>query len=204
MPLQHASASVLKRMKRGSSGDIFLKLIERIRRAIPGVAIRTSFIAGFPGESAADFEELCQFVQAARFDNVGVFAYSDEDTSGSFHLDAKVDGRTIQNRRRHLMALQRKIARSRNRALKGSEVSVLVEGPSEETELLWQGRMPTQAPEIDGVALINDVEGGDPRPGEIRRFRITSAHDYDVVGTLLPASEPAPRLSPPQLVQIGI
>jgi ribosomal protein S12 methylthiotransferase len=204
MPLQHASAPVLKRMKRGSSGDIFLKLLERIRRTIPGVAIRTSFIVGFPGETAADFEELCQFVEAARFDNLGVFSYSDEDTSGSFRLDAKVDGRTIQNRRRRLMALQRKIARARNRALKGSEVSVLVEGPSEETDLLWQGRMSTQAPEIDGVALINDVEGGDPRTGEIRRFRITGSHDYDVLGTLLPSTEAPPRLAPPQLVQIGI
>ena len=115
MPLQHASAQVLKRMKRGGSGDIFLKLLERIRKTVPGVAIRTSFIAGFPGESADDFEELCQFVQAARFDNKGVFAYSDEDTSASYALDGKVDGRTIQNRKRHLMAVQRKIARARHR-----------------------------------------------------------------------------------------
>src|ERR1019366_6466357 len=105
MPLQHASAVVLKRMKRGASGDIFLKLIERIRRTIPGVAIRTSFIVGFPGETAEDFEELCQFVAAAQFDNLGVFAYSDEDTSSSFALDGKVDGRTIQNRKRRLMAM---------------------------------------------------------------------------------------------------
>src|SRR5579859_193837 len=98
MPLQHASANVLKRMKRGASGDIFLKLLERIRRTIPGVAIRTSFIVGFPGETAADFESLCQFVEAAQFDRLGVFSYSDEDTSGSFHLDQKVDARTIYNR----------------------------------------------------------------------------------------------------------
>jgi ribosomal protein S12 methylthiotransferase len=115
MPLQHASANVLKRMKRGASGDIFLKLIEKIRRTIPGVAIRTSFIAGFPGETAADFDELCQFVEAAKFDNLGVFTYSDEDTSGSFALDGKVDGRTIHNRKRRLMAVQRKIARKRRR-----------------------------------------------------------------------------------------
>ena len=112
MPLQHASAPVLKRMKRGASGDIFLKLIERIRRTIPGVAIRTSFIVGFPGETDADFEELCQFVEAARFDSLGVFTYSDEDTSGSYALDGKVDGRTIHNRKRRLMAIQRKISRA--------------------------------------------------------------------------------------------
>ena len=121
-----------------------------------------------------------------------MFAYSDEDTSASFALDGKVDGRTIQNRKRRLMAIQRKIARARNRALVGSEVPVLVEGLSTETDLLWEARMATQAPEIDGVTLINDFEGAEPRPGEIRRLRITEAHDYDVVGTLLAPTEPPP------------
>src|SRR5262245_30684034 len=129
MPLQHASARVLKRMKRGASGDIFIKLIERIRRTIPGVAIRTSFITGFPGETSKDFDELCQFVEAARFDNLGVFTYSDEDTSASYGLDGKVDGRTIQNRKRRLMSIQRKISRARNGAMVGRVVDVLVEGP---------------------------------------------------------------------------
>jgi ribosomal protein S12 methylthiotransferase len=113
MPLQHASPSVLKRMKRGAGGDIFLKLLERVRRTIPGVAIRTSFIVGFPGESAQDFDQLCQFVEAAKFDNLGVFTYSDEDTSASYALDGKVDARTMQNRKRRLMAIQRRRARNR-------------------------------------------------------------------------------------------
>jgi ribosomal protein S12 methylthiotransferase len=204
MPLQHASAAVLKRMKRGSSGAIFLKLLERIRRTIPGVAIRTSFIVGFPGETAEDFEELCQFVELAKFDNLGVFTYSDEDTSGSYGLDGKVDGRTMQNRKRRLMALQRKIARRRNRELVGSQVPVLVEGLSPETDLLWAARMPTQAPEIDGVTLINDFEGTAPRTGEMRNLRITEAHDYDVVGTLLAPAEAPPRLAPSPLIQIGV
>jgi ribosomal protein S12 methylthiotransferase len=202
MPLQHASASVLKRMKRGGSGDGFLKLIERIRRTIPGVAIRTSMIVGFPGETAADFEELRQFVGAARFDNLGVFTYSDEDTSSSYRLDAKVDGRTAHNRKRSLMAAQRRVARARNRKLVGTEAAVLVEGPSRETDLLWEGRMPSQAPDIDGVVLINDFEGAEPAAGEIRRLLITEAHDYDIVGTLLPANEPAPRFAPAGLVNI--
>jgi ribosomal protein S12 methylthiotransferase len=189
MPLQHSSAAVLRRMKRGASGDIFLKLLERIRRTIPGVALRTSLIVGFPGETAADFEELCQFVEAARFDRLGVFAYSDEDTSASFRLDGKVDARTIHNRKRRLMAIQRKISRARNRALVGAQVPVLIEGRSEETDLLWQARMPSQAPEIDGATLINDFEGSAPQPGEIRTLRVTEAHDYDVIGTLLPAPE---------------
>ena len=193
MPLQHASAPVLKRMKRGGSGDIFLKLIERIRRTVPGVAIRTSFITGFPGETAADFEELCRFVEAARFDNLGVFAYSDEDTSASYGLEGKVDGRTIQNRKRRLMAIQRKVARARHRQLVGSEFPVLVEGRSAETDLLWQARLGAQAPEIDGVTLINDFEGTEPRPGEIRRARLTESHDYDLVGTLLAATEDLPE-----------
>jgi ribosomal protein S12 methylthiotransferase len=182
-------------MKRGASGDLFLKLLERIRRTIPGVAIRTSLIAGFPGETAEDFEELCRFVEAARFDNLGVFAYSDEDTSASYALDGKVDGRAIHNRKRRLMAIQRKIARARNRALVGLEVPVLVEGPSPETDLLWTARLSTQAPEIDGAVLINDFEIAEPRPGEIRRLRVTEAHDYDVVGTLLPPTEPAPNFA---------
>jgi ribosomal protein S12 methylthiotransferase len=204
MPLQHASANVLKRMKRGASGAIFLKLIERIRRTIPGVAIRTSFIVGFPGETAADFDELCQFVEAAKFDNLGVFTYSDEDTSGSFHLDGKVDGRTIQNRKRRLMAIQRRISRARNKTLIGKEFPVMVEGVSQETDLLWEGRLPGQAPEIDGVTLINDVEGAPPQQGEIRRLLVTEAHDYDVVGTLLPPTETAPRFSPAPLIQIAV
>ena len=203
MPLQHASAPVLKRMKRGASGEIFLKLIERVRRTIPGVAIRTSFIVGFPGETDADFEALCQFVEAARFDNLGVFTYSDEDTSASFALDSKVDGRVTHNRKRRLMAIQRKIARARNCSLIGSEVPVLVEGPSQETDLLWEARTPTQAPGIDGVALINDFEGTEPRSGELRTLRITEAHDYDVVGTLLPPRETAPVYAPSPLIQIG-
>ncbi len=189
MPLQHASSAVLKRMRRGANGDIFLKLLDRVRKTIPGVTIRTSFIVGFPGETRADFEELCDFVKAAQFDRLGVFSYSDEDTSKSFELDGKVDAKTIYNRKRALMAIQRRISTARNRRMIGSEFPILVEGVSEETDLLWQGRMPSQAPEIDGVTLINDFEGDEPRAGQIRNLRVTEAHDYDVVGTLLP-SEP--------------
>jgi ribosomal protein S12 methylthiotransferase len=203
MPLQHASAAVLKRMKRGASGDIFLKLIERIRRTIPGVAIRTSMIVGFPGESAEDFETLCQFVEAARFDRLGVFSYSDEDTSASFHLDGKVDARTITERKRRLMSLQRKISRAANRALVGQELPVLVEGPTADSDLVWQARLSTQAPEIDGVCYIADPGETPLRAGQIRRMRITEAHDYDLTGELVDASfEDLPAV-PPALVRIG-
>jgi ribosomal protein S12 methylthiotransferase len=193
MPLQHASANVLKRMKRGSHGDFFLKLLERIRATIPGVAIRTSMIVGFPGETEADFEILCDFVKAAEFDRLGVFSYSDEDSSASFRLDAKVDSRTIYHRKRKLMALQRRISKARNKNMIGRAVEVLVEGPSPDTDLVWQARMSTQAPEIDGFCYINDFAGAAPERGEIRRLRITEAHDYDLIGTLdAPMEAPAP------------
>lgn len=185
MPLQHASASVLKRMKRGASGDIFLKLLEKVRSTIPAVSIRTSFIVGFPGETDADFEELMQFVQAAQFDRLGVFSFSDEDTAQSYHLENKVDRRTIENRKRKLMALQKKISRAANRKLIGREFPILLNGPSDETDLLWEGRMPTQAPEIDGICYINDLGEGEAAPGQLRRIRITEAHDYDLVGELI-------------------
>jgi ribosomal protein S12 methylthiotransferase len=201
MPLQHASAAVLKRMKRGANGDIFLKLIERIRKTIPGVAVRTSMIVGFPGETDADFEELCQFVEAAQFDRLGVFSYSDEDTSNSFALDSKVDARTIYNRKRKLMSLQKKISRAKNRTLLGQEFRVLVEGPTEESELVWQARLSTQAPDIDGVCYISDPGEQPLHAGEFRAMRIVKAHDYELTGELLDEPEAArPR---EQLFQIA-
>ena len=192
MPLQHASGPVLKRMKRGANGDIFLKLLDRIRKTIPGVGIRTSMIVGFPGETDADFEELCQFVQAAKFDRLGVFSYSDEDTSKSFELDAKVDARTVYNRKRHLMSLQRKISRAKNRTLIGREFQVLVEGPTEDSELVWEARLSTQAPDIDGVCYISDPGESPLRSGDIRTMRIVEAHDYELTGELIDAPV-APR-----------
>jgi ribosomal protein S12 methylthiotransferase len=190
MPLQHASANVLKRMKRGASGDIFLKLIERIRRTIPGVAIRTSMIVGFPGETDQDFEELCQFAAAAQLDRLGVFSYSDEDTSKSYELDAKVGARAIYQRKRRLMSLQRKISRAKNRQLVGREMQVIVEGPSAESELVWEARLPTQAPDIDGVCYISEPGEHPLNSGEFRTMRIVKAHDYDLTGDLI--DEPLP------------
>ena len=189
MPLQHASATVLKRMKRGANADIFLKLLERIRATIPGVAIRTSMIVGFPGETDAEFEELLQFVEEARFDRLGVFSYSDEETSRSYLLEGKVDKRTIYARKRKLFAVQRRISLARNKRLIGSELPVLIEGPSKETDLLWEARLATQAPEIDGICYINDFGPGAPRSGEMRTLRVSEAHDYDLVGELVDPPE---------------
>lgn len=191
LPLQHASQAVLRRMRRGGSGEKFLRLIERIRRAVPGIALRSTFIVGFPGETERDFEELCQFLEAAKLEHVGVFEYSDEDEAPSSRLSGKVDRRTIYSRRRRLMALQRRISRALNRSLIGRELPVLVEGYISQTPPAWQGRLPTQAPEIDGVCLINAAEGEPPAAGQIRRLRVTEAHEYDVVGTLTGGEESA-------------
>ena len=202
MPLQHASAAVLKRMKRGASGDIFLKLIERIRRSVPGVAIRTSFIVGFPGETEADFDELCRFIEAAQFDRVGVFRYSDDEISASYHLDGKVDKRDSYNRMRRLMALQRKISRGRNRALVGRRFPILVGGPSSETDLLWEGRLQSQAEEIDGKTFLTDFECGPAQPGDLGTVRITRASDYDLFGVLESVETRAPRAQTPGSVSL--
>jgi ribosomal protein S12 methylthiotransferase len=186
VPLQHASPATLKRMKRGGSGDIFLKMIEKARSIVPGIAIRTAFIVGFPGETDAEFEELESFIKTAKIDWLGVFSYSDEEGAAAFDLGEKVQKRTIEARRRRLMRTQLKISAKARAAQVGREVEVLIEGPSEETELLWQGRTMQQAPEIDGHVLINDF--GDREalvPGTFYRAEITEAHDYDVVAKIL-------------------
>ncbi|MGH9485730.1 MAG: 30S ribosomal protein S12 methylthiotransferase RimO, partial [Terriglobales bacterium] len=183
MPLQHASAAVLKRMKRGGSGDIFLKLLERIRATIPGVSLRTSFIVGFPGETEADFDELCDFIRAVEFDWMGVFAYSDEAINQAVHLDGKVPQPIIERRRKKLMQIQRGISHRRRKASVGQVLPVLIEGPSSETDLLWEGRLEGQAPEIDGKVLINDcADGITLRAGEFAPVAITAAQDYDLLG----------------------
>jgi ribosomal protein S12 methylthiotransferase len=184
IPLQHASRSVLKAMRRGSSGEHFLRLLEKIRRAIPGVTLRTSLIVGFPGETERDFQELLDFVAAAEFDHLGAFLYSNEETSTSYGLPDQVAVRVARSRQQKLMALQRKISRRRLRALVGKSLPVLVEGRSPETEWLFRGRLESQAPEIDGQVLINDFEGPEPQPGEFRWATITAAGDYDLIARL--------------------
>jgi ribosomal protein S12 methylthiotransferase len=158
MPLQHASRSVLARMKRGSHGDAFLKLLERIRATIPGVSLRTSFIVGYPGETDADFDELCDFVRAAHLDWMGVFEYSDVDNATSFALDGKVDAATITGRRNHLMAIQKKISRENLRRLRNQTYTALVEGPSKDNPLVWEARLEGMAPDIDGKVYLTDIE----------------------------------------------
>jgi ribosomal protein S12 methylthiotransferase len=184
IPLQHASGSVLKGMRRGSSGKHFLRLLEKIRQAIPRATLRTSLIVGFPGETEQDFQELLDFVAAAEFDHLGAFLYSNEETSASYGLPDQVPARVARRRQQKLMALQRRISRRKLQALVGKSFPVLVEGRSPETELLFRGRLESQAPEIDGQVLINDFEGTAPQPSEFRWAAITAAGDYDLVARL--------------------
>jgi len=186
VPLQHASASVLKRMKRGGGADVFLRSIAKMRRTIPDLTLRTSFIVGFPGETEKEFEELCDFVREAQFDWMGAFAYSDQDGAGAFALEEKLPPREIERRREHVMGIQRRISKMKKKTLVGREFDLLLEGESEETELLLEGRTPMHAPEIDGKVFVNDFpEEATPQPGQFYRCQITEAHDYDLVARIL-------------------
>jgi ribosomal protein S12 methylthiotransferase len=214
MPLQHASRNVLARMKRGSNGDAFLQLLGRMRATIPGVALRTSFIVGFPGETDADFRELCDFVKAAEFDWMGVFPYSDVDNASSFALDSKVEEDTIKDRQSRLMQIQQKISARKLRRFHGQSLTALVEGPSKDTPLVWEARLEGMAPEIDGRVYLNDIEVAgttiSARPGDVISAEITESHEYDLVGRVVeildvprPAMAHAPANAPVQRVLTG-
>jgi ribosomal protein S12 methylthiotransferase len=191
VPLQHASASVLKRMKRGGGADVFLRSIAKMRCTIPDVTLRTSFIVGFPGETEKEFEELCDFVREAQFDWMGAFAYSDQDGAGAFGLDKKLSPREIERRRKHLMGIQRQISKKKKKALVGREFDLLLEGTSDESDLLLEGRTAMHAPEIDGKVFVNDFpaeefsEEAGPQAGQFYRCQITEAHDYDLVAKII-------------------
>lgn len=185
MPLQHASDAMLKRMKRGSTNARQRRVVERLRAKIPGLTFRTAFIVGHPGETEEDFAELVDFVDWAKFERMGVFKYSDEETSQSFAQDGKVPEKTIASRHRKLMALQRGISRKANKALVGKELDVLVDGTSEEHEFVVEGRHPGQAPEIDGKVYLS---GGEAHAGDVVRVKISQASDYDLVGEIVEAN----------------
>jgi ribosomal protein S12 methylthiotransferase len=173
-------------MKRGGNRASLERLIERVRRRVPEIAVRTTFITGFPGETDDDFSELMRFVKNVEFDRVGVFTYSDEEGTPAFNLKDKVDPKIAKNRRDRLMKEQSKIAKRKHRAMVGQTVRVMFEGESNESDLLWQGRMETQAPDIDGCVLINDApENFIPQPGEIVDVLIEDAYEYDLVGSVV-------------------
>src|SRR5262245_23427104 len=180
LPLQHASQKVLRLMKRGGNRGSLERLIERVRAKVPDIAVRTTFITGFPGETDADFDELMTLVRNVEFDRVGVFTYSDEEGTPAFELSEKVEPKIAKERRSRLMKEQSRISRRKHKARVGETVRVLFEGESKETELLWQGRIATQAPDIDGCVLINDApEGFEPVIGSFVNVQITGAQTYD-------------------------
>jgi ribosomal protein S12 methylthiotransferase len=186
VPLQHASAETLKRMKRGGSADIFLRTIEKARRAIPQLTLRTAFIVGYPGETEKEFEELCDFVRAVEFDWMGTFAYSDQEGATAHALDGKHSPKEIERRRKHLMQIQKKISKRKKKALRGKRFDVLLEGASEESDLLLEARSQMHAPEIDGKLYIAEIpEGITPTLGEFYRAEITETHDYDLVAKII-------------------
>ena len=186
VPLQHAAAPVLKRMKRGGGADIFLRSIENMRSTISNLTLRTSFIVGFPGETERDFEALCDFVRQAQFDWMGTFGYSDQEGAGAFELEEKLSEREIEQRRKHLMQLQRGISKRKKKALIGRQVDLLLEGTSDESDLLLEGRTAMHAPEIDGTVFVNEVADGIvPEAGEFYRAEIVEAHDYDLVARIV-------------------
>ncbi|MBO0722246.1 MAG: 30S ribosomal protein S12 methylthiotransferase RimO [Blastocatellia bacterium] len=188
MPLQHASAAVLKRMRRGGNRGLFEKLLSRARQFVPQIALRTTFIVGFPGETEEDFAELLQFIRSVEFDRVGVFTYSDEEGTPGYEIDGKVSPRLMRVRRAKLMREQAKISKSRNKSLTGKRFKAMLEGASPETDLLLQARLESQAPEVDGHVLINDVPAGfAAQPGDFIEIEITEAHEYDLVAQVVGA-----------------
>ena len=185
MPLQHAHPEMLKRMRRGGSAESHLDLLGRFRRAMPDAAMRTTLIVGFPGETEREFEELVAFVEAARFDHLGVFTYSHEDGTSAHRMADDVPQRLKASRRDRLMSVQQRIAFEKNETRLGTIVDVLVEGAHAETEHLLVGRASTQAPDVDGQILLND---GYAEPGTFARVLLTETAGYDLVGRILGAA----------------
>jgi ribosomal protein S12 methylthiotransferase len=181
LPLQHASAAVLKRMRRPGNRATYDKLLARIRGRVPGVTLRTTLIVGFPGETETDFAELESFVQETQFDHVGVFTYSHEEGTRAFALTDDVPARVKRKRRDALMARQRRIVAAAQTARRGTEIDVMIDGPSPEHELVLQGRTEGQAPDIDAVVYLTDCDPASYRSGELIRAQIVEAREYDLV-----------------------
>lgn len=184
MPLQHASGPMLKAMKRGITRDGQERILERVRRFVPDITLRTTFIVGFPGETDADFAELRDFIQDQRFDHVGVFTYFQEDGTPAATLPDQVPDEVKLERQAEIMSLQAEISRERLERYVGMVSPVLVDGPSDEHEWVQVARLPTQAPDVDGVVYL-DSAPEDVRPGQLRQVRVLRSSDYDLVGEVI-------------------
>jgi len=181
LPLQHASNQVLKRMKRPGTRQRYDQLLTRIRSRVPGVALRTTFIVGFPGESEADLNELRGFVSDHAFDHVGVFTYSHEEGTSAHSFEDDVPPRIKTGRRNRLMGLQKRLVAKRNRQRVGDRVRAVVDGPSADHELVLRARLASQAPEIDASVYLTDCDPSDYRPGDFVEVEIVGARDYDLI-----------------------
>jgi ribosomal protein S12 methylthiotransferase len=181
LPLQHASNAVLKRMKRPGTRQGYDTLLTRIRARVPGVALRTTFIVGFPGETDAEVDELCSFVGDHGFDHVGVFTYSHEEGTTAFAFDDDVPARTKNSRRNRVMGLQKKVVARRQRGRLGERARVVVDGPSSDHELVLRARLATQAPDIDASVVLTDCDPSAFSPGDFVEVELVGARDYDLV-----------------------
>jgi ribosomal protein S12 methylthiotransferase len=181
LPLQHASAAVLRRMRRPGNRKTYDSLLSRIRARVPGVTLRTTFIVGFPGETEADFRELESFVEETRFDHIGVFTYSHEEGTRAFAVADDVQAATKRARRKRLMERQQRIVETSQQARIGSDVRVLIDGPSAEHELVVQGRLEGQAPDIDPVVYLTDCDPAELAAGDLINARVVAAQGYDLL-----------------------
>ena len=184
LPLQHASAGVLRRMRRPGNGDAYRRLLARIRARIPAVTLRTTFIVGFPGETEQDFAELCDFVREIEFDHVGVFTYSHEEGTRAHAMEDDVPPPVKQARRDQLLQLQKRIVAARQKARVGETCRVMVDGPSPESELVMTGRLEGQAPDIDSIVYFDEVDPSTLSPGDLVAAQLTGARGYDLVATV--------------------
>jgi ribosomal protein S12 methylthiotransferase len=189
LPLQHASNPVLKRMRRPGTRQSYDRLLDRIRRTVPGVALRTTFIVGFPGETNRDVDELCAFVKDHAFDQVGVFTYSHEEGTSAYQFADSIAGDTKRKRRERVMGLQKRLVASRQRERIGQPARVLVDGPAAEHELVLKARLATQAPEIDACVYLTDCDPTAYRPGQFAEVQIVGARDYDLIARPMPRAE---------------
>jgi ribosomal protein S12 methylthiotransferase len=187
LPLQHASADVLRRMRRPGNREAYDALLARIRRHLPDVTLRTTFIVGFPGETDADVDALEAFVRDTGFDHVGVFTYSHEEGTRAFALEDDVPAAVKRTRRDRIMRVQKQIVARRRKQQVGQVLPVIVDGPSPDSDLVVTGRLEGQAPDIDSIVVFSDCDPVTLRPGDVVPARITAARGYDLVATPLPA-----------------
>jgi len=185
LPLQHASADVLRRMRRPGNREAYDKLLARIRARVPSVTLRTTFIVGFPGETEQDFEDLRRFVEETAFDHVGVFTYSHEEDTRAFDFEDDVPAAVKRARRDAIMKLQKQIVATRQRARKGATVQVMVDGPSPESPLVLTGRLEGQAPDIDAMVILSECDPSTLEPGQLVGARLTGAKGYDLIASVV-------------------